>query len=126
MEQQRTAFIVEDNAHILENLTEALQEHAQVSVVGAASGEHQALEWLSDPGHAPDIVLIDLALSEGSGAGLLVALGRRKARGKVVVVTNYANHLIREHCLALGADCVFDKTHEIDALIEYCGGGESA
>jgi hypothetical protein len=27
---------------------------------------------------------------------------------------------MRRKCLALGADRVFDKSHDIDALVQYC------
>jgi len=36
------------------------------------------------------------------------------------VLSNYATADIRRKCLELGADRVFDKSNEIDALIEYC------
>jgi len=40
---------------------------------------------------------------------------------KLVVLTNYATPDMRQKCLELGADRVFDKSHEIDGLIQYCG-----
>ena len=39
----------------------------------------------------------------------------------MVVLSNYATQDMRRKCLALGADAVFDKSHEIEALIAYCG-----
>jgi DNA-binding NarL/FixJ family response regulator len=39
---------------------------------------------------------------------------------KLVVLTNYATPEMRSKCLALGADAVFDKSNDIDALIGYC------
>ena len=39
---------------------------------------------------------------------------------KVVVLSNYATPDMRRKCLELGADRVFDKSNEIDALILYC------
>jgi DNA-binding NarL/FixJ family response regulator len=39
---------------------------------------------------------------------------------KLVVLTNYASPDMRRKCLELGADRVFDKSDEIDALIQYC------
>jgi len=36
------------------------------------------------------------------------------------VLTNYATPDMRKKCLELGADKVFDKSDEIDALIQYC------
>jgi len=36
------------------------------------------------------------------------------------VLTNFATDEIRRQCLALGASRVFDKSSEIDALVDYC------
>ena len=37
-----------------------------------------------------------------------------------VVLTNYATPDIRMRCAQLGVDAVFDKSNEIDALVDYC------
>ena len=39
---------------------------------------------------------------------------------KLVVLSNYATSDMRRKCFELGADQVFDKSNEIDALISYC------
>ena len=36
------------------------------------------------------------------------------------MLSNYATPDMRRKCLQLGADKVFDKSNEIDALITYC------
>ena len=38
----------------------------------------------------------------------------------MVVLSNYATEDMRKRCAQLGADAVFDKSNEIDALVEYC------
>jgi len=38
----------------------------------------------------------------------------------VVVLSNYATDDMRRRCAQLGADAVFDKSNEIDALVDYC------
>jgi DNA-binding NarL/FixJ family response regulator len=44
----------------------------------------------------------------------------RRGSQKVVVLSNYATPDIRIRCAQLGADAVFDKSNEIDALVDYC------
>ena len=58
--------------------------------------------------------------AEGSGLGVLTACNTRKPNQKVVVLSNYATADIRQRCAQLGVDAVFDKSNEIDALVEYC------
>jgi len=36
------------------------------------------------------------------------------------VLTNYATPDIRLRCTSLGVNAVFDKSNEIDALIDFC------
>jgi DNA-binding NarL/FixJ family response regulator len=59
-------------------------------------------------------------LKQGSGLGVLAACRNRPARQKVVVLSNYATTDIRQRCAQLGVDAVFDKSNEIDALVDFC------
>lgn len=113
-------YIVEDSRVIRENLIATLEELVPVEVVGFAEDESTALRWLTGPRHAFDLVIIDIFLKGGSGLGVLRAMQGRARHAKLVVLSNYATHDMRRKCLALGADRVFDKSHDIDALIAYC------
>jgi DNA-binding NarL/FixJ family response regulator len=89
-------------------------------VVGTAEDELSAVQWLTQPDSHFDLLIVDIFLKSGSGLGVL-----RFARGltkphKVVVLSNYATTDIRRKCFELGADKVFDKSTEIDALMFYC------
>lgn len=114
------AFIVEDSPVIRENLVAALEELAPVEVVGTAEDEATALLWLVRGSNRCDLVIVDIFLKSGSGLGVLrAATGMRKPM-KLVVLSNYATPDMRRKCLELGANRVFDKSNEIDALILYC------
>jgi DNA-binding NarL/FixJ family response regulator len=113
-------FIVEDSPIILDNLVATLEELAPVKVVGTAADEASAVRWLVDPAHECELVIIDVFLKSGSGLGVLKSAARAGLRGKRVVLTNYATPDLREKCAALGADRVFDKSGELDELIDYC------
>jgi DNA-binding NarL/FixJ family response regulator len=114
-------YIVEDSPVIRENLVAALEELVPVKVVGTAEDESGALQWLSDSDNRYDLVIVDIFLKSGSGLGVLQAGSRLRRPHKMVVLSNYATPDMRNKCLALGADRVFDKSNEIDALIAYCG-----
>ena len=113
-------FIVEDSPIILDNLIATLEELAPVKVVGSAADEASAVRWLADPQHSCDLVIIDVFLKSGSGLGVLKSTARHCVPGKRVVLTNYATPDMREKCAALGADRVFDKSGELEDLIDYC------
>jgi DNA-binding NarL/FixJ family response regulator len=118
--QSLQTFIVEDSPVIRGNLIAALEELAPVKVVGSAESEADALEWLGHADHRFDLVIIDIFLKGGSGLGVLRHMNGQRHTTKLVVLTNYATPDMRKRCLDLGADKVFDKSDEIDALIQYC------
>ena len=67
-----------------------------------------------------DLAIVDLFLKQGSGLGVLKACRERNPEQKVVVLTNYATPDIRVRCHQLGVDAVFDKSNDIEALIDFC------
>jgi DNA-binding NarL/FixJ family response regulator len=79
------------------------------------------VRWLTHPNREFDLVIVDIFLKGGSGLGVLRAAKALSQRHKMVVLSNYATPDMRRKCLELGADRVFDKSNEIDALILYCG-----
>ena len=113
-------YIVEDNATIRENLIGTLEELACVEAVGASATEEEGKEWLTAHGAQWDLAIVDLFLRQGSGLGVLAACRTRLPGQKMVVLSNYATPDIRMRCAQLGVDAVFDKSNEIDALVDYC------
>jgi DNA-binding NarL/FixJ family response regulator len=116
------AFIVEDQAQIRDSLAEALAEFGPIEVAGWAPDEKRATAWLRDPAHQWDIAIVDLVLEPGggSGFGVLQALRDRPVTQKMVVLTGSANPQVRRHCEQMGADGVFDKAMETEAMLDYC------
>src|SRR3954470_17977021 len=112
------AYIVEDSSRIRDNLTETLKELAGFAPVGTTESEHEAKRWLA--ANAWDLAIIDLFLREGSGMNVLEACRRRRPGQKVVVLSNHSSRDVRWRCQQLGADAVFDKSTELEALVDYC------
>lgn len=105
---------------IVDRLAGTLNELAEVHVVGTAVDEASASNWLEKCGHTIDLLITDIFLKSGSGLGVLrsakgVGIGARR-----IVLTNYCTGEMREKCIELGADRVFDKSQEIDELLDYC------
>jgi DNA-binding NarL/FixJ family response regulator len=114
------AFIVDDSAVIRENLIAALEELAPIHVVGSAEDEPGAIRWLAAADHSCDLVITDIFLKRGSGLGVLRAARDMGKPMSLVVLSNYATPDMRRKCLEFGASHVFDKSNEIDALIQHC------
>jgi len=106
---QLKTFIVEDSPVIRESLIATLEELVPVEVIGTAEDETTAVQWLTKPSNHADLVIVLRAINESP------------LNAKLVVLSNYATVDMQRKCLELGADRVFDKSNEIDALISYCG-----
>ncbi|MET0311509.1 MAG: response regulator [Burkholderiaceae bacterium] len=113
-------YIVEDSATIRDNLIGTLEELACITAVGTAETEDEGKSWLAANAEGWDLAIVDLFLKQGSGLGVLEVCRDRHENQKVVVLSNYATVDMRRKCAQLGVDAVFDKSNEIDALIDYC------
>lgn len=120
MDTRLRTYIVEDNLTIRENLVGTLEELTRIEAIGYAETETEARDWLSVHHDAWDLIIIDLFLKQGSGLGVLQACATRQPHQQVVVLSNYATQDIRKRCTQLGADAVFDKSNEIEALLDFC------
>ncbi|MDP3618543.1 MAG: response regulator transcription factor [Ramlibacter sp.] len=114
------AFVIEDNPTIRENLIGTLEELTCVKVMGTCATEGEALRWIESHGGEWDVLIVDLFLKQGSGMHVAQCVRRERPTQKIVVFSNYINPSVRKRCAQLGVDAVFDKSTEIDALVDYC------
>lgn len=115
-------FLVEDMQQMHGLLSELLAGVGDFAIAGAARTEAEARLWLDENPRAWDLSVIDLVLDQGTGMGVIAHARAEADRcgGNVVVFSDYASDGIRQHCLNLGADAVFGKSHEMQAFIDYC------
>lgn len=120
MDPRLKTYIVEDNVTIRENLVGTLEELTCISAIGFAETETEASQWLIANSDDWELAIVDLFLKQGSGLGVLQACMSRRPDQMVVVLSNYATPDIRKRCAEFGVDAVFDKSNEIDGLIDFC------
>jgi len=101
-------------------LLDLFKSIGRFQVMGTATTEAEAYLWLQDFADRWDIAIVDLILAEGSGMNVIRRARSARPDGRVVVLSGYASPGIREHCLALGAEAVFDKarTEEFIAWLD--------
>ena len=117
---QIKTYVVEDSPTIRDNLIATLEELTGVSSVGTGETEKESVDWLTNSTNAWDLAIVDLFLKQGTGLGVVSACKNRLPTQKMIVYSNYATTAMRQRCLELGADAVFDKSTEIEQLLEYC------
>lgn len=114
-------LLVEDSIELQAMLQAMLGEIPSVEVIASVESEKDALAVMRDD-HT-DLAIVDLELRSGSGLGVLKnlhdSLDGNDGRVGVVIFSNYSNLVIRHRCLNLGARAFFDKSFQIDELLEY-------
>jgi two-component system, OmpR family, response regulator len=113
-------FLVEDSPVIRQNLVATLEELAPVQVVGQAETQDDAINRLQSEFGDCALVIVDVVLRQGTGLGVLQQRKLHTPGRSFVVLTNYATAEISQRSLEFGAARVFDKSNDIDALIDYC------
>lgn len=102
-------FLVEDLRQVEGALTDYLSSLGNFRVVATARTEAEANHWLQEHPGEWDALILDLVLDQGSGMNVISRARAQPGAGKIAVFSGYASEGIRQHCLALGADAVFDK-----------------
>ena len=108
--QQLRVFLVEDSKAIRERLVELLGGIENVSIVGEAGTQAEAVSGIYRT--HPDSVVLDVQLPEGSGLGVLREIHRHVPAIKFIVLTNHANAQCRKICMNAGASHFLDKSSE--------------
>jgi len=118
--QSVKVLLVEDNAMIQEQVRQTLAAIPGAEVVEVAVSAQQAGEWLAAHPDDWDLALVDLFLAKGHGFEVLRRCRDRKPHQRAVVLSNYTRDPVRAHAAQAGADAVFDKTFDMEALVAYC------
>jgi DNA-binding NarL/FixJ family response regulator len=101
-------FMVEDSRPMQELLQGLLESLGGFELVGMATNETSATEWLLRHQGGWDLAIIDLLLAEGSGFTLVSRLNKEPS-GAVVVFSDFVTPAVRQRCIRLGADGVISK-----------------
>jgi DNA-binding NarL/FixJ family response regulator len=113
-------MIIEDSALLRDMLSDVLSSVERIAVVAEAEDQVRGLHLAEV--HRPNVVIIDLELAGGSGIGVLAALRSDRTRygdPKAVVFTNHGSSTLRRRCESLGVDGFFDKSYQLDDLLDY-------
>lgn len=111
-------FLVEDLQRMRGLLADLFSSIGGIHIVGSSSTEAEAKLWLDDHPGGWDVAVVDLVLDQGSGMEVIRRCKADSAGGKVVVFSSYATPGVRQHCIELGAEVVFDKS-ETAAFITW-------
>jgi DNA-binding NarL/FixJ family response regulator len=107
-------LLVEDSKVLTERLSEAIGQIPGVELVATADTESGAVSAFKL--EAPDVIILDLHLKQGTGFGVMRALAGGGRRPHVVVLTNYDLPEYKNAAVALGATHFLDKSRDYGRL----------
>jgi DNA-binding NarL/FixJ family response regulator len=102
---------VEDSKVLIERLTEAIRQIADVHLIGTAETEAAAVALATR--EPVDVIILDLHLRQGTGFGVMRALATTRLKPQIIVLTNYDLPEYKNAAFALGA------THFLDKALDY-------
>lgn len=112
-------MLVEDSRVLRERIRGMIAVIPQADLVAETGSESDAMIYLDK--YHPDVVVIDLRLTIGSGLSVLEHVKAMYPAMIAIVLTNSGQAEYRNKCMALGADYFFDKSLNIEAFNELLG-----
>ena len=112
----RKVLLVEDSLRMQEILSWSLQTTPGLELAAMADTALAAMGEFDR--RNPDVVILDLALREGSGLDVLREIKRRAPACRVLVFTTHDTEPYRTRCLAAGADHFFSTNKQHRELIQ--------
>jgi DNA-binding NarL/FixJ family response regulator len=109
-------FIADDSVVVREKLKEAIEEMGSFKVVGESGNAEQAI--LEIRRLNPEVVILDIRMPGGGGLPVLKDIKAREPVRTAIVLTSFPFPQYRETYLAAGTDYFFDKTRDIQKLLD--------
>lgn len=108
-------LVVDDHAVVRRGVLQILAEAPDMRVVGEASTGQEALRLVQDSAY--NVMLLDLALPDGSGLEVLKQLRRLKSELRVLILSVYPEEQYAIRVLKMGAAGYLTKDSAPDELI---------
>ncbi|MBI1937600.1 MAG: response regulator transcription factor [Ignavibacteriales bacterium] len=112
----KKVLVVDDSLEVIQNLRKLVEKIDGLTLVGSADNVNAAVTLFSS--NKPDIIILDIGLTKGSGIEVLHQIKSLPAPATVIMFTNYSKDAFRKTSIKLGADYFLDKTHDFDRLID--------
>ena len=87
----------------------------EIEIIGEAvdsAGAVKLYETLN-----PDIIILDIDLKDGNGIEVLTRIKNNSPSPTTIMFTNYSNSAYQKAAKRLGADYFFDKTNDVEKLV---------
>ena len=114
MERSTKVFIVDDHPILCEMVAAMLRSDPSFEVVGTASSIRETLAAIGPCG--PDLMLIDLALKDGSGIQLVRTLRSRGIKARMLVLTGVRSKASPPKHSRLGSPAMSSRNNRLPSF----------
>jgi DNA-binding NarL/FixJ family response regulator len=123
--ERARVLIVEDHQVVAEGLAALINDQKDMTVVGTAGSVAESIVRATEL--APDIVLMDFRLTDGTGADAGSSIRRVRPDTKLIFLTREDSDVARFAALEAGASAFIHKSRAaqevVDAIRTVAGGG---
>jgi DNA-binding NarL/FixJ family response regulator len=112
----KNVLIVDDSQVLREDLKNILSTIDNIKLVGEAENARKAIQLTRMLN--PDIIILDIDLQIGNGIDVLSALRKDEELPTIIMFTNYNSGAFKTLSFKLGAKYFFDKSNNIEELID--------
>jgi DNA-binding NarL/FixJ family response regulator len=109
-------LIADDSSIMRRRLIQIIDDFQLGYQLYEAHDFNQTMKGISDI--RPDVLILDICMPGGSGIDVLKTITPDTRPRMIIVFTNYAYPQYSEKCIKLGADYFFDKSVDIERLVE--------
>ncbi len=108
-------LVVDDHAMVRLALTEAIEQHHDLELVGEAENGKKALELYRE--HRPDVVTMDYQLPDQKGDEVIAAIRKEFPEARIVMLSIFETEESLWRAVAAGAIGYVSKAAEINEMI---------
>lgn len=118
MNKSISVLIADDNKDFCDIISEYLNKHDDIEVVGVANDGVEAVELISTT--RPDVVVLDIIMPQLDGLGVLEKLNDSEIEPmpKIIVLSAVGQDKITQRAIALGADYYIVKPFDMEVFVK--------
>lgn len=109
-------FIVDDHQFVTQGLKMRMSHEEDIEVSGTAATVQDTLNSLQT--EEPDVMIVDLSLTDGSGMDILKVIHENYPEIKTVVLSSHDEKIYALRCIRYGAKGYVMKVNDFDTIIK--------
>ena len=112
-----SVYVVDDSEILRQNLKKLIVGNPKCVYSGESASLADGLMNIENL--KPDFIILDINFPEGIGIDFIKKMKQASRKSKIIMFSNFDTEKLRRICEEEGADNYFNKSTEIEKLIEF-------